>query len=73
MNDLIPKMLVATAITAILAGAAGCTKERVFENIYEGVRMKEQAERQPADPEKVPGYTEYERNRQEIAEDNKTN
>ncbi|MEN8142100.1 MAG: hypothetical protein ABFQ82_00715 [Thermodesulfobacteriota bacterium] len=64
-----------TFITLLLAGAlvllamAGCAKERVYEGIYEGVRMQDQAEQHSDDPDKMPGYDEYRKERLEIIEE----
>jgi len=63
------------ALAALLsAGLSGCSKEMVYQSVYEGVRMKDEADRHPAeaDPGKMPGYDEYRRNRQNIIEDSKT-
>ncbi len=63
--------LVAFAIILFLS-LPGCSKERVYQNIYEGVRMKDGADRQPADPERMPPYEEYQRGRLDIIEDHVT-
>ena len=59
------KILVLVA-AIILATMAGCSKERISESIYEGVRMMDQAEQQADDPDKMPTYDQYSRERQEV-------
>lgn len=58
----------------VFANLSGCSKERVYESVYEGVRMQNEADRHPEekDPEKMPGYDKYQRDRQGIIEDSKT-
>ena len=62
------------AAFAIILSVAlpGCSKERMYQNVYEGVRMKDGADRQPADPERMPSYEEYQRDRQNVIKDNVT-
>ena len=57
--------------TIFFANLSGCSKEQVSRNVYEGVRMKDESGRQPTDPEKMPAYDEYQRDRQSIIEDDK--
>jgi len=49
----------------------GCSKERVYENIYEGMQQREQIVNPPDDPvpPKHPSYDEYKREREEILKD----
>ena len=53
-------------ITLIQATLAGCTKERVYGNIYQGVRMQKQAEQHAGDLDKMPEYNEYREERREV-------
>jgi len=53
-------------ITLFQATMTGCTKERVYENIYEGVRMQKQAEQHTDDPDKMTEYNEYRKERREV-------
>ena len=62
------KTLVLVA-AVILATMAGCSKERVYEGIYEGVRMQDQAKQQADDPDKMPTYDEYSKERQEVIQE----
>ena len=54
--------------------AVGCTsKERVYENMYEGLKMREQIVN-PSDepvPPRPPDYSEYKRERENILQENK--
>ena len=61
------------AFAAILSvSLPGCSKETVCQSIYEGVRMKDGADRQPTDPERMPPYEEYQQERQDIIEGHET-
>jgi hypothetical protein len=61
-----------TLLAVLTPGLSGCSKERVYRNVYEGVRMKDGADHQPANPERMPTYDAYQRDRQDIIEDNET-
>lgn len=58
----------ALAAALILINLAGCSQERFYEGIYEGVRMQDEAERKPAelDSDRMPGYDEYKKERQQV-------
>jgi hypothetical protein len=51
---------------------SGCSKEQVSRSLYEGVKMKGEADREPDDPAKMPTYDEYQRDRQGIINEGKT-
>jgi hypothetical protein len=57
-----------------LLAATGCTsRERVYENIYEGLQMREQIvnpSQEPVPP-RPPDYSVYKRDREDILQDNK--
>jgi hypothetical protein len=47
----------------------GCSKERVYQGVYEGVRMNDDAGRESTEPERMPTYDAYQRDRLDIIED----
>jgi hypothetical protein len=61
-------------ILILFLSAAGCTsKERVYENMYEGLKGREQIVN-PSDepvPPRPPDYSEYKRERENILIENK--
>ena len=71
----IPGYGIMSLITILLfLSAAGCTsKEMVYENMYEGLKMREQTVN-PSDepvPPGPPDYNEYKREREKILHENK--
>jgi hypothetical protein len=61
-------------ILMLFLAAVGCTtRERVYENMYEGLKMREQIVN-PSDepvPPRRPDYSEYKREREKTLQENK--
>lgn len=51
----------------LLLLTAGCTKERVYENVYQGLHQRERIVRPPDEPipQEKQSYPEYQREREE--------
>jgi hypothetical protein len=64
------KFLVVTLFLGLLFGCA--IKERVYENIYEGLKQREQIVNPPNEPgtQKLPSYDQYKREREKALQDN---
>lgn len=62
------KLKYLSSICLLLLFIAGCTKERVYENIYEGLKRREQIVNPSSDPihQKQQSYDEYKRERDEL-------
>jgi len=79
-TDIIPPMkipgygIMGLFILILFLSAVGCTsRERVYENMYEGLKMREQIVN-PSDepvPPRPPDYSEYKREREDILRENK--
>ena len=59
-------------VTLLAVILSGCSKEQVYRNVYGGVKMKSEADRELEDPPKMPTYDEYQRDRQSIIDEGKT-
>jgi hypothetical protein len=67
--------LILLILLVLFLAAPGCTsREKVYENMYEGLQKHEQIVN-PADepvPPSPPDYSEYQRDRKKILQENKT-
>lgn len=65
--------LVTIFAVVLSANLSGCAKEKVYESVYEGVRMNDDADhrKEELDAEKMSDYDKYRRDRRDIINDNK--
>ena len=65
--------LVKIFAVVLSANLSGCAKEKVYESVYEGVRMNDDADhrKEELDAEKMSDYDKYRRDRRDIINDNK--
>lgn len=65
--------LVTIFAVVLSANLSGYAKEKVYESVYEGVRMNDDADhrKEELDAEKMSDYDKYRRDRRDIINDNK--